>query len=547
MLDANHVFQGKPISRIKVVELQGTRSDRVKDAIMPWHGTVLIASLLEQEGYEVEALVEPISEFDVRDLTGADALLVHVTAGNIHQTHALVARLRELHRIPVIAGGALSKVVPAVVANVCDFVVRGEGEDTIVELLRKLNAREDVSQVPGVSFWMDGALRHTASRGFTRRLDVRTRMSIVRGYTPLSVLEQVRRRKYFMMTVEASRGCPFACKFCITPDMYGSYRPRTVDTVIADLRDRLRYSRRIWFIDNLFAVRRDFVMELLGRMIAEGLHRRGNYTCFLRVENSEDHELLALMRRAGFVNVFVGFESIDDSTQRTWNKVIQRQAMARCIETFHAHGLRVHGSFIAGADSHRASDIDATVDWAIDNAIDYMALYLLIPIQMAENACVDRRRVLAPSWDYMDGEHATYFPMHMRPSTLQETVRRNLRRFYHPARYPSLLRRVGRIANPAGYPASLLTTWRAIQQVDAQMEPYLGYLRTIEAPYYDGEELREDRLPPGGISAIPWLEGIDPAVRLIKPAAPTKLGRRSKFSAPSCNTPSTDTSSWRRD
>jgi hypothetical protein len=208
------------------------------------------------------------------------------------------------------------------------------------------------------------------------------------------------------------------------------------------------------------------------------------------------------------------------------------------VETFHAHGLRVHGSFIAGADSHRAADIDATVDWAIANALDYMALYVLIPIQMAENACVDRRRVLAPSWDYMDGEHVTYFPMRMRASSLHEAVRRNLRRFYHPARIPGLLRRVGRIANPAGYPASLLATWRALAQVDAQMQPYLGYLRTIERPYYDGEDLREERLPPAGISPIPWLEGIDPAVRVIKEVPLTQVGKRPRFTATSCNSSS---------
>ena len=56
--------------------------------------------------------------------------------------------------------------------------------------------------------------------------------------TPLAesaqpLVEQALRRRYFYMTVEASRGCPFACKFCITPDLYGSYRASGVDRVIA--------------------------------------------------------------------------------------------------------------------------------------------------------------------------------------------------------------------------------------------------------------------------------------------------------------------------
>src|SRR5262249_46932738 len=150
--------------------------------------------------------------------------------------------------------------------------------------------RSDVREVAGLSFWHGGKLHHTARRAFTERLNVPSRMDIIRGYRPLSLYEQARRRRYFYMTVEASRGCPFACKFCITPDLYGSYRSAEVERVLADLRDRVRYSNRVWFIDNLFVVKRDFILALLRRMIGEGYGKRGNFTCFLRVENSGDEE-----------------------------------------------------------------------------------------------------------------------------------------------------------------------------------------------------------------------------------------------------------------
>ncbi|HKE17382.1 MAG TPA: radical SAM protein [Kofleriaceae bacterium] len=525
-------YTGAPIRRIKLLELRSERIDFLKHAILPWHGTVLIASLLAQEGYEVEALVEGVSSFDEDDLADCDALLVHLTAGNIERTARAVKRVVARRDIPVIGGGGLGKVVPSAVAPACDVVVRGEGEDTVVELLEAMGRRGDIRAVAGLSFWHGGRLHHTAPRAFTRRLDVPSRMDIIRGYRPMGVVEQAWRRRYFYMTVEASRGCPFACKFCITPDLYGSYRAAAVDRVIGDLRDRLRYSRRVWFVDNLFAVKRDFTVALLTRMIDERLGERGNYTCFLRVENARDEELLPLLRRAGFTNIYVGFESLSASTQGEWNKSFRLREMADCVETYHRHGLRVQGSFIFGSDDQDPGDIEVTLRWAMDNDVDYVSFYVLIPTQMAENACIPRRRMLAPSWDYVNGNYVTHFPLRMPPSVLQRDVREALFRFYSPRQLPRRLARIGAIGAPHTFAAASTAIYGTLRLHGRDLDDYTAYLRTVERPYYDaGGRLLEDRLPPAGLLPdLPFLDSPDPAVRLVK--APARAG---KFQAASCN------------
>jgi anaerobic magnesium-protoporphyrin IX monomethyl ester cyclase len=528
-------YTGLPIKRLKLLELRSDRVDFLKNAILPWHGTVLMASLLAQEGYEIEALVEGVSRWTDDDLAGGDALLVHLTAGNIERTARIVQRLKQRKDIPVIGGGGLGKVVPSAVAPACDVVVRGEGEDTTVELLEALNRRTDVREVNGLSFWRGPELHHTAARAFTRRLEVPSRMDIIRGYRPLSLAEQAFRRRFFYMTVEASRGCPFACKFCITPDLYGSYRAAGVDRVIADLRDRLRYSNRVWFVDNLFVVKREFTIALLTRMIDEGLGERGNYTCFLRVENARDEELLPLLRRAGFTNVYVGFESLAASQQAEWNKSFRVREMADCVRTYHRHGLRVQGSFIFGSDDHQPSDIEATMRWALDNDIDYLSFYVLIPTQMAENACIPRRRMLAPSWDYVNGNYVTHFPLRMPPSVLQDSVRDCLFRFYSPMQLPRRLARIGGVNNPHAFAASSTAIYGTLKLNRGDLDQYTAYLRTVEQPYYDAAgQLLEDRLPPDGlVPAMPFLDSPDAAVRIIKPKpALTKVG---KFQAAHCS------------
>jgi anaerobic magnesium-protoporphyrin IX monomethyl ester cyclase len=411
-------------------------------------------------------------------------------------------------------------------------VVRGEGEDTVVELLAALVERRDIRQVAGLSFRHGGQLHHTAPRSFTRRLDVPSRMDIIRDYRPLSLVEQALRRRFFYMTVEASRGCPFACKFCITPDLYGSYRAAGVDRVIADLRDRLRYSNRVWFIDNLFVVKREFTLALLTRMIDEGLGERGNYTCFLRVENARDEELLPLLRRAGFTNVYVGFESLSASTQGEWNKSFRLREMGDCVRTYHRHGLRVQGSFIFGSDDQGAGDIEATLSWVADNDVDYVSFYVLIPTQMAENACISRRRMLAPSWDYVNGNYVTHFPLRMPPSALQTAVREALLRFYHPTQLARRMARVGRVNHPHAYAGASAAIYATLRAHGRDLDDYTAYLRTIERPYYDAAgHLCEERLPPGGlVPDLPFLDSPDPATRVVS----IKRARRGKFEAAQC-------------
>ncbi len=534
-LDARYAYQGRPIRKIKLVELRSARTDFIKNAIMPWHGTVLIGSLLKQEGYEVEALLEDMSVFDERDLADADAVLVHQVAGNLDKNERLLAKARKLNpNLVAIGGGGLAKVIPSAGAEAVDFIVRGEGEDTIVELLAALNGRTDIRDVLGVSYWHEGKLAHTGPRAFTKRLGVPTSMSIIRGYRKMSLLEQALRRRYYFMTIEASRGCPFACKFCITPDLYGSYRTRDVDRVLDELRDRRRYSSRIWFIDNLFVVKRDFIIELLTRMIQEGLHEGGNYTCFLRVENAQDTDMLPLLRRAGFTNVYVGFESLDTETQKEWNKRLKLQEMADCVAAYHRHGIRVHGSFLMGSDGQRVDDLYSTLAWAETNAVDYVSMYCLIPTQMQENVCIPRHRMLAPSWDYVNGNYVTFFPKHMRPSTLQQAVLDCLDRFYHPRHIPRKMAAQGKVNNALRFGGSLAAIWATLKRNRGEFDRYTDYLRSVEANYYDAnEELIEERLPPLGIRPeVPFIDTPDPAVRVIT------LGKQSKarFVASECNT-----------
>lgn len=517
---------GAPVSRIKLVELRSTVPHLIRFTLAPWHGLVLMASLARSEGFDAEALVEGISDFTIDDFADADVVAFTLAAGNIEASRGLIARIRARNpRAIVVGGGPLTKTVPTVFAEFCDYVVRGEGEDAFIELLQALRDGGDVRAVRGLTFLRGTEAEHTAPRPFTRRLDVVADLDTVRGYRPRSALQNVVERRIYLMTVEASRGCPYACKFCIAPDFYGSYREKTVENVIRELRQRRRFSRSVWFIDNLFSVRRKFTLELLGRIVSEGLDD-GSYKCFLRVENARDRELLVALRRAGFDGIFVGFESIREGNQREWRKNLRCAQMVEAIETYRAHGLAVQGSFVLGGDGDRAEDVAATVDFALNNELALLNMFALTPVQVAGEACLPRRRHLASSWDYMTGDFVTYFPTHVRPSVLQAALAREYLRFYAPSRAPGIVRRYGWHAGFA-----FVTIGYALRRMfaDPVFRDHERHLAEIEAPYYTADgRLLEDRLPPDGLGRAPWIDSVD---------APVRLGRAgsARFTASSCN------------
>jgi radical SAM superfamily enzyme YgiQ (UPF0313 family) len=514
------------ISRVKIVELRSTVPHLLRFTLAPWHGIILLASLARSHGFDAEALVEGISEFTIDDFADADVVAFTIAAGNIEASRRLVERIRARNpRAIIIGGGPLSKTVPTVFSDFCDFVIRGEGEDAFIELLEALRQGSDVRQVGGLTFVHEGQVHNTPQRPFTKRLDVVADLDSVRGYHPRSALRNAIDRRIYMMTVEASRGCPYACKFCIAPDFYGSYRPKTVDNVLRELRQRRRFSNNVWFIDNLFSVRRQFTVELLNRIIAEGLND-GSYKCFLRVENARDRELLALLPRAGFDGIFVGFESIREGNQRQWRKNLRVTQMIDAIRAYRAHGLAVHGSFVLGGDGDRAEDVTATCDFAIENELALMNIFALTPVQVAGDACLPRHRNLASSWDYMTGDFVTYFPTHMRPSVLQATLAREYLRFYSLSRLPGIVRRFGL---HGGFAFGTIGYALRKMFADPVFRDYQRRLEAIEAPYYSADDLLlEDRLPPEGVGSAPWIDTIDTPARLAR------IGG-GRFIAQSCN------------
>jgi anaerobic magnesium-protoporphyrin IX monomethyl ester cyclase len=253
-----------------------------------------------------------------------------------------------------------------------DFVVRGEGEATLSELLRALEAGGPLEGIAGLSYRDGDLFRHNPERPVSSlkeaiRLPNRD-ARVLSGYTLLGRPVDV---------IETSRGCTFDCSFCSIIEMRGrNFHVYDFDRVLADIRDARDHGARVLFLvdDNVTLNVARF--EGLCRAIVDAKLDDLDYVVQAMTSAIADHgETLApLMRRAGFRYVFLGIENVLDedlaflnarekNAKRDGGKR-QESATLAAVEHLHRHGMFVVGGLIVGNPDDTREKIAANLEFA---------------------------------------------------------------------------------------------------------------------------------------------------------------------------------------
>jgi anaerobic magnesium-protoporphyrin IX monomethyl ester cyclase len=236
-----------------------------------------------------------------------------------------------------------------------DFVVAGEGEETLAELARTLEANGDPGAVPGLVLRGPGGTpRRTAARPAIAELDSLPHPSD--HYESLGVDRFAQFE--FLIT---SRGCPARCTFCSTPEFWGTrlrYRsPAHVLEEIRTLQERFGHVT-LSFRDDTFTVDKQRTLEICRRILDSGLHLL--WDCQSRV-NAVDEERLVWMRRAGCQHIQYGVESGSRSILQKLNKGIQLEQVEKACELTRKVGMELSLYLITGVHGETLSDVRETL------------------------------------------------------------------------------------------------------------------------------------------------------------------------------------------
>ncbi len=305
----------------------------------------------------------------------------------------------------------------------CDYVVRGEGETAILQLLDRLKNGADVSNVPGISYKKNGGCVHNPA--LTEKVDL-TKLPAM----DFSSCKSFSGPDEYPAEVMFSRGCPYGCNFCSVTTTFGrKYRHKTVEQIIETLKPFT--NRVVNFIDDNFAANPKKTKELLRRMI-ETETAPIRYSCQIRKNAPRDEELIGLLRKTRCKIAYVGLESINPATLKQYKKGQTVEQIVSSIKVFRKYGIGLHGMFVLGAKDDTVETIESTIDFALKTGLDTIQLCALTPFPGTSvyDEMSASGRVLHRKWELYDGLHVVIRPEKMTPYELQVGIMRGMKRFY---------------------------------------------------------------------------------------------------------------------
>jgi radical SAM superfamily enzyme YgiQ (UPF0313 family) len=424
----------RPIKNILFIEPKAPREHIFSRVAIPRLGTVLLGTILQRLGYEVKVVIEDVSAPDYRTLDFHPDL---VGISSISSTAPRAYELADFYRgqgIPVVLGGAHCTFLPREGLEHADFVICGEGEEPLTELVTALNQGGDYTGIQNLCFQEGDAIRQNPWRPLVADLDSLPipDYGLIHGWKAGSGKGVV--------SIATSRGCPFNCSFCSVILLFGrKYRTNSVDRVMEEIRRNGLQGHHIFFCDDNFCADRKRTKELCERILAEGL--KIEWSAQVRVESAKDHELLDLMARSGCYVVFVGLESINPATLKAYNKSQTVEGIKECVVNFHRHGIKVHGMFVFGSEEDHYQVIRDTVKVSRQLDLDSLQYLILTPVPGTPfyQEMEAQNRIICRDWQQYDGHHTVFQPRQFTPYELQLETTRAMKKFYS---WPSVVKRL---------------------------------------------------------------------------------------------------------
>ncbi len=310
-------------------------------------------------------------------------------------------------RTTVVAGGPHFTFLPEEslrLAGAFDYIVRGEGEETLAELIGALAAgRCDLSDILGISYLDGDRYVETPDRPLLSDLDA----------LPIPAWDRIehRRKLYGLpslgrksLVLNFARGCSGACTFCIEKEIWrNSIRYRSAELMVEEIKQVITLSGKNTFFvgDNSFNLGEvgrqraiDFARLLIERKVRARLWLQMRLEDLLR-----DLDLLPLLKEAGCCQIMIGIESVTPSIQERYQKRIKIEDARRACRAVRAQGILTMGCFVMGAWEDTTETYAAVLEFAKEN-LDYVAPSVLTPLPGTEYFDIAQREELFETTDY---------------------------------------------------------------------------------------------------------------------------------------------------
>jgi len=260
-------------------------------------------------------------------------------------------------KVKIVAGGPHPTVCPdeVLASHFIDYVVQGEGEETMVELVEILSNGTDLRGVTGVSYKKEGAFYHNNPRPLISNLETlpypdRKLLVDYESYTSNQ-----------LGWLMASRGCPYDCAYCSSKTVWSrKVRYRPLENVLEEV-EKLRREHGVTnlnFMDDSLTVNRQYVFNLCKAFLEKKL--RITWSCLTRPDLL-DEEIIKKMKVAGCTKVDIGVESGSQRIRKIINKGIDLDQVRKMAIILRRNNIFWAGFFMMGFPGETRDDVLATL------------------------------------------------------------------------------------------------------------------------------------------------------------------------------------------
>lgn len=381
-------------------------------------GLTILAQILRRQAISVRVYDEQITPVTESMLDGVDLLGISVQTSWAPQAYRIAGAARRAG-LPVVLGGVHATLNPSEAIEHADWVVRGEGEHTLPELVRAIDAGGPFDGIDGLTWKDGGVVRNNRDRRLlsTEQLDrvPFPHLELIEGYDdyarfPLNKL---------IYSTMLTRGCDQACTYCSITRVFGrALRHRSVGNIVEELGSCFDPTRQFLFLmDDSLAVSSEFLKEVLEALLRERLVPRLGWHSQLRADVANDAELLRLMKETNCTFVTCGFESVNERSLKSLAKNQSPRDIERAIARLRAHDIVVNGFFMFGTDHDDRSAFGETVRFARRSGCTLAAFMPLTPFPGTPTFDLLERqgRIFTKDWELYDVQHVVFRPEHTSP------------------------------------------------------------------------------------------------------------------------------------
>lgn len=285
--------------------------------------------------------------------------------------------------------------------NGADYLVIGEGENTMMELVQHLEVHPNTppAEVSGLAFLnAQNEVVKTSPRTKVRDIDelpVPNRAAIdIHKYLDAWKTHHGQNA----LSVSTQRGCPYTCKWCSTAVYGQSYRRRSPEKVVAELKElQANYNPdTIWFVDDVFTVSHKWLREFVHAL--EEAKVKVPFECISRADRMNE-EVIGLLKRAGCFRVWIGAESGSQKIIDAMDRRVSVDDVRNMIIETRKQGIEAGTFIMLGYPGETEEDIEETINHLKISNPDHFTITVAYPIKGTSLYDeIEAKKTTEPEW-----------------------------------------------------------------------------------------------------------------------------------------------------